>query len=73
MMKLFLVDFDSAMNLEDHDVNYIIKSVRKPTVKEADVLLTNKLYTGAVYINSISEIDGRQFKELKTKTFEVDL
>ena len=60
--RLWLLDFDSAMALEEGW--YVLKSKKQPTEEEALKALYSHTYTGTIYYNGsdeIFEIDMRRY------------
>jgi len=65
--RLWLVDFDSAMNFEEG--MYILQSHKEPTEEECVRAVYKNTYTGAIYYNGVKEIfekDMRDFEGRKT-------
>lgn len=71
----FLVDFDTAMNLEYDKTKtvqdlHVVKSLFQPSHEDIEELLTDALCSGTVYINSIKEIDIKTLKDSIVRTYE---
>lgn len=70
-MKLYHVEFETACCLEDRSSMYILRSEKKPTIKEAENALHSRMYSGAIYIDFIKEILEAEIRDKKKIVIEI--